>query len=59
MSKIKDYIEDQKVFKDKELEAIEPKYICNNCEDTGVIERIEWVDTDTSYPRYIKCNCQE
>lgn len=38
---------------------VQPKFRCPDCEDTGVIEKIEWVGTDTSYPKYIRCNCQE
>lgn len=56
---MKDTLIDEQVLRDKELEVIEPKFICENCQDTGLVEKIEWTDTDTSYPKYYKCNCQE
>lgn len=33
--------------------------VCNYCMGTGVVERTEWTDTDTSYPVYQICVCRE
>lgn len=33
--------------------------ICTDCNDTGIKEVTEWVDTDTSYPLEVKCNCHD
>lgn len=52
---------------DKEVRAIgdamikeEQSYKCSECKDTGVIEVIRWVDTDTSYPELVNCpNCNQ
>ena len=33
--------------------------LCKYCMGTGTVERTEWTDTDTSYPVYQTCVCQE
>lgn len=49
----------QKTIEKEVIEKEVDEFICENCEDTGVFERIEWTGTDTSFPVEEICGCQE
>ena len=66
MCKIKDELEEQLRFADKELletsEPKEKKFICEWCKDAGIITRTEWTDLDgkdMDYEVETICSCRE
>lgn len=35
------------------------EYKCEDCQDTGIITKVEWTGTDDSHDEDYQCNCQE
>lgn len=60
MSKIKDEIIKEQEFKQKELEANEPEFKCEYCQDTGVVEVMGGSDAEEwGVVGLRKCECRD